>query len=102
MTLPVSAWWIGRKLDRNISPAQSEEIRCPRGPTIIRETERRKSTESRRFAVTRITRRKLLSKGAQSIAVGSALTALPTLQTRAFGKESVAGTDYYQKLGVTP
>lgn len=52
--------------------------------------------------MTRITRRKLLSKGAQSIAVGSALTALPPLQTRAFGKESAAGTDYYRKLGVTP
>jgi L-seryl-tRNA(Ser) seleniumtransferase len=52
--------------------------------------------------MTRVTRRNLLSKGAQTIAVGSALTALPTVQTRAFAKEPAVGTDYYQKLGVTP
>jgi L-seryl-tRNA(Ser) seleniumtransferase len=35
--------------------------------------------------------------------VGSAaLAAFPTLESRALGKESTAGVDYYQKLGVTP
>jgi L-seryl-tRNA(Ser) seleniumtransferase len=53
--------------------------------------------------VTRITRRKLLGKGAQAIAAGSAvLAAVPTLASRAVGKESAAGVDYYQKLGITP
>jgi len=53
--------------------------------------------------VTRITRRKLLGKGAQAIAAGGAvLAAVPTLATRAVCKESAAGVDYYQKLGVTP
>lgn len=51
----------------------------------------------------RITRRKLLGKGAQAIAAGSAvLAAVPTLATRGVSKESAAGVDYYQKLGVTP
>ncbi|PWT82010.1 MAG: selenocysteine synthase [Acidobacteria bacterium] len=51
----------------------------------------------------RITRRKLLGKGAQAIAAGSAaLSAFLTVHTRAFAKESTAGVDYYQKLGVTP
>jgi L-seryl-tRNA(Ser) seleniumtransferase len=53
--------------------------------------------------VPRITRRKLLGKGAQAIAAGSAvLAAVPTLATRGVSKESAAGVDYYQKLGVTP
>jgi L-seryl-tRNA(Ser) seleniumtransferase len=53
--------------------------------------------------MTRITRRKLLGKGAQAIAAGSAaLAAFPTVQTRALAKEAAAGVDYYQKLGVTP
>lgn len=51
----------------------------------------------------RITRRKLLGKGAQAIAAGSAaLAVVPTLAPRAASKESVAAVDYYQKLGVTP
>ena len=51
----------------------------------------------------RITRRKLLGKGAQAIAAGSAvLAAVPTLATRGVSTESAAGVDYYQKLGVTP
>ena len=52
--------------------------------------------------MTAITRRKLFRKGAQAIVAGGALTALPTLKNHAFGKESVTGTDYYQKLGITP
>ena len=53
--------------------------------------------------MTRITRRKLLRGGAQAIAAGSAaLAASPSLVPRAFSNESVAGADYYQKLGVTP
>jgi L-seryl-tRNA(Ser) seleniumtransferase len=44
-----------------------------------------------------------LGKGAQAIAAGSAaLSAFPTVHARAFAKESTAGVDYYQKLGVTP
>lgn len=51
----------------------------------------------------RITRRKLICKGAQAIAAGSAaLAAGPDLAPRAFCKESSTGVDYYQKLGVTP
>jgi len=53
--------------------------------------------------LTRITRRKLIRKGAQAIAAGSAaLAAFPALGPRALGKQSAAGVDYYQKLGVTP
>ena len=53
--------------------------------------------------MTRITRRKLIRKGAQAIAAGSAaLAAFPALGPRALGKQSAAGVDYYQKLGVTP
>jgi len=53
--------------------------------------------------VTQITRRKLLGKGAQAIAAGSATVAVfPTVQTRALVKDSAAGVDYYQQLGVTP
>ncbi len=54
--------------------------------------------------MTKITRRKLLGKGAQAIAAGSAaLSVVPALATRAPAKESVtAVVDYYQKLGVTP
>jgi len=50
-----------------------------------------------------ITRRKLLGRGAQAIAAGSAaLAVVPALVPRAVSKESVAAVDYYQKLGVTP
>jgi L-seryl-tRNA(Ser) seleniumtransferase len=50
-----------------------------------------------------ITRRKLLSKGAQTLAAGgAAFAAAPILATRAVSKESSAAVDYYQKLGVTP
>jgi len=53
--------------------------------------------------VPQITRRKLLGNGAQAIAAGSAvLAAVPTLAPRGVSKESAAGVDYYQKLGVTP
>ena len=53
--------------------------------------------------MTRITRRKLLGKGAQALAAGSAAAVVvPALATRAVSKESVAAVDYYQKLGVTP
>ena len=53
--------------------------------------------------MTRMTRRKLLRRGAQAIAAGSAALATgPTLVPQAFSKESAAGVDYYQKLGVTP
>ena len=51
----------------------------------------------------RITRRTLLSKGAQTVAAGSAaFAAVPILATRAVCKESTAAVDYYQKLGITP
>jgi L-seryl-tRNA(Ser) seleniumtransferase len=51
----------------------------------------------------RITRRRLLSKGVQTIAAASAaFGAVPILATRAVCKESIAAEDYYQKLGVTP
>lgn len=51
----------------------------------------------------RITRRKLLGKGAQAIAAGSAaLAVVPALASQAASKESVAAVDYYQKLGVIP
>jgi L-seryl-tRNA(Ser) seleniumtransferase len=51
----------------------------------------------------RISRRRLLSKGAQTIAATSAaFAAVPILATRAVCKESIAAVDYYQKLGVTP
>jgi L-seryl-tRNA(Ser) seleniumtransferase len=53
-------------------------------------------------SMTPITRRKLFRKGAEAIAAGGALATLPVLKTQAFGKESTAPTDYYQKLGVTP
>lgn len=53
--------------------------------------------------MTQISRRKLLCGGAQAIAAGSAaLAAGPGLVPRAFSKETFAGVDYYQKLGVTP
>jgi L-seryl-tRNA(Ser) seleniumtransferase len=51
----------------------------------------------------RITRRKLLSQGAQTIAAGSAaFAAAPILAARAVGKESTAAVDYYERLGVAP
>jgi len=44
-----------------------------------------------------------LGQGAQAIAAGSAaLSVFPPVRARAFAKESTAGVDYYQKLGVTP
>jgi L-seryl-tRNA(Ser) seleniumtransferase len=53
--------------------------------------------------VIKMTRRKLLSNGAQAIAAGgAALAVVPTLEKPAFCKEGAAGVDYYQKLGVTP
>ena len=53
--------------------------------------------------MTRMTRRKLLRGGVRAIAAGSAaLAAGPTLVRQAFSKESAAGVDYYEKLGVTP
>jgi len=53
--------------------------------------------------LTRITRRKLLGRGAQAIAAGSAaLSVIPALETQALAKQPAAGVDYYQKLGVTP
>ena len=53
--------------------------------------------------MTRITRRKLLGRGAQAIAAGSAaLSVIPALETQALAKQPAAGVDYYQKLGVTP
>jgi L-seryl-tRNA(Ser) seleniumtransferase len=51
--------------------------------------------------MTRMTRRKLLGKGVQAIVAGGAASALPTVQSPAFAKDSAAGVDYYQKLGVT-
>jgi len=51
----------------------------------------------------KISRRKLLGKGAQAIAAGSAaLAVVPVLAPRTVSKQSVAAVDYYQKLGVTP
>ena len=53
--------------------------------------------------MTRMTRRKLLRGGVRAIAAGSAaLAAGPTLVRQAFSKESAAGVNYYEKLGVTP
>lgn len=54
--------------------------------------------------MTPITRRKLLRKGAQAVAAGgTALGVVPTLGSRAAGKEAAAvGIDYYQKLGIRP
>lgn len=51
----------------------------------------------------KISRRKLLGKGAQAIAAGSAaLAVVPSLASHAAAEESVGAVDYYQKLGVTP
>lgn len=47
-------------------------------------------------------RQKLLSRGAQALAIGGAAALNVELQTRAFSKQPAAGEDYYQKLGVTP
>lgn len=53
--------------------------------------------------MTRISRRKLLGRGAQAIAAGSAaLVAVPALAAPAVAKEPALAVDYYQKLGVTP
>ena len=51
----------------------------------------------------RITRRKLLGKGVQAVAVGSAaLGGFPTLDGKTVAKPAAAAVDYYRKLGVTP
>jgi L-seryl-tRNA(Ser) seleniumtransferase len=51
----------------------------------------------------RMTRRKLLGKGAQAaLAGGVALSGISTLEGRASAKSAPQAADYYQKLGVTP
>ena len=49
-----------------------------------------------------MTRRKLLSNGAQAVLAGGALSGIPSLQAQGSSKSAPAVTDYYQKLGVTP
>lgn len=50
-----------------------------------------------------LSRRKLLSKGAQAVVAGTAaLSGLPALPARASSKSGSEGVDYFQKLGVTP
>src|SRR6266850_348951 len=51
----------------------------------------------------KMSRRKLLRKGAQAVLVGGvAVSGLPTLESRASAKSAPKAVDYYQKLGVTP
>ena len=51
----------------------------------------------------RMTRRKLLGKGAHAaLAGGVALSGIPVLENRASAKSAPQAVDYYQKLGVTP
>jgi L-seryl-tRNA(Ser) seleniumtransferase len=51
----------------------------------------------------RMTRRKLLGKGAHAaLAGGVALFGIPVLEKRASAKSAPQAVDYYQKLGVTP
>jgi len=51
----------------------------------------------------RMTRRKLLGKGAHAaLAGGVALSGIPVLENRAWAKSAPQAVDYYQKLGVTP
>lgn len=50
-----------------------------------------------------LSRRKLLSKGAQAVVAGTAaLSVMPALPARASSKSGSEGVDYFQKLGVTP
>jgi L-seryl-tRNA(Ser) seleniumtransferase len=49
----------------------------------------------------KMTRRKLLSKSAQTMISGVALSGVPLLRARAASSNG-KGVDYYQKLGVTP
>lgn len=50
-----------------------------------------------------LSRRKLLSKGAQAVVAGTAaLSGLPALPARASSKSGSEGVDYFQKLGLTP
>jgi L-seryl-tRNA(Ser) seleniumtransferase len=51
----------------------------------------------------RMSRRKLLSTGAQAVVAGGvARSGLPRIQARAAASSSAKAVDYYQKLGVTP
>src|SRR6266850_3660914 len=51
----------------------------------------------------KMSRRKLLRKGAQAVLVGGvAVSGLPTLESRASAKSAPKAVDYYQRLGVTP
>ena len=50
-----------------------------------------------------LSRRKLLSKGAQAVVAGTAaLSVMPALPARASSKSGSEGVDYFQKLGLTP
>lgn len=50
-----------------------------------------------------LSRRKLLSKGAQAVVAGTAaLSGMPALPARASSKSGSEGVDYFQKLGLTP
>ena len=50
-----------------------------------------------------LSRRKLLSKGAQAVVAGTAaLSGMPALPARASSKSGSEGVDYVQKLGLTP
>jgi L-seryl-tRNA(Ser) seleniumtransferase len=50
-----------------------------------------------------LSRRKLLSTGAQAVVAGTvALSGLPAARARASSKAGAQAVDYYQKLGVTP
>jgi L-seryl-tRNA(Ser) seleniumtransferase len=50
-----------------------------------------------------LSRRKLLSTGAQAVVAGTAaLSGLPASEARASSKAGSQGVDYFQKLGVTP
>lgn len=51
--------------------------------------------------MSKVTRRKLLSKSAQAVVAGGVALSVPPLQARATAKSNSA-VDYYQKLGVTP
>jgi L-seryl-tRNA(Ser) seleniumtransferase len=50
-----------------------------------------------------MSRRKLLSKGAQAVLAGGvALSGIPNLEAQGSAKSTANAIDYYQKLGVTP
>src|SRR6266568_5807077 len=50
-----------------------------------------------------MSRRKLLSNGAQAVLAGGvALSGIPTLEAQGSAKSTPKAVDYYQKLGVTP